>query len=72
MSLLKRKRKQSVVKHNYRGIPTHVCPCGSLLFKVKCIFEEGSIVLWFTDAECELCGALITVPTPEDYDNAKV
>jgi hypothetical protein len=72
MYLLKRKRKQAVVKHNYRGIPTHVCPCGSKLFKVNCIFHEGEIAMWFTDAECALCGAEVTVPTPEDYEHAEV
>jgi hypothetical protein len=68
--LLKRKRKQAVVKHNYRGIPTHACPCGSILINVKCIFESGEIVMWFTEAECAMCGALITAPTPKDYEDA--
>jgi len=72
MCLLKRKRKQAVVKHNYRGIPTGACPCGSVLFKVNCIFEGGEIVMWFVDAECALCGAEITAPTPRDYDDAEV
>jgi hypothetical protein len=66
MSLLKRKRKQSQLKHSYRGIPTHVCPCGSQLFKVACMFEDGEIALWFTEAECALCGAELTAPTPLD------
>jgi hypothetical protein len=72
MCLLKRKRKQSVVKHSYRGIPTHACPCGSVLFKVNCIFENGEIVMWFTEAECALCGAELTAPTPVDFDDAQV
>jgi hypothetical protein len=72
MWLLKRKRKQAVVKQNYSGIPTHACPCGSVLLNVKCIFEGGEIALWFTEAECALCGALVTAPTPEDYDDAEV
>jgi hypothetical protein len=62
MCLLKRKRKQSVVKHSYRGIPTHACPCGSKVLKVACIFEDGEIILWFT----ALCGAELTAPTPLD------
>jgi hypothetical protein len=66
MWLLKRKRKQHSAKQDYRGIPTHVCPCGVQVFKVKCIFQKGEIVLWFTDAECVGCGALITAPTPVD------
>ena len=72
MWLLKRKRKQLLFKQNFRGIPTHACPCGSILLEVKCIFEDGEIVLWFTEAECALCGALLTAPTPEDYKDAKV
>jgi ribosomal protein S27E len=67
MRLLKRKRKQAVVKQNYRGIPTHACPCGSVLLNVKCIFEDYEIVLWFTEAECAMCGALVTAPTPGDW-----
>ncbi len=66
MWLLKRKRKQHSALQNYRGIPTHVCPCGSRLFKVGCMFEDNEISLWFTDAECADCGALLTAPTPAD------
>jgi hypothetical protein len=40
--------------------------CGSRLFKVGCMFEEGEISMWFVDAECALCGALVKVPTPVD------
>lgn len=71
VSRLKRKRKSSMLA-NYRGIPTHVCPCGSRLFKVGCMFEENEISLWFTDAECALCGAQVTVPTPADGEDATV
>lgn len=46
--------------------PIHVCMCGSRLFKVGCMFEEGEISMWFVDAECALCGALVKVPTPVD------
>ena len=70
MFLLKRKRKQGVVKQSFRGIPTHACPCGCVLMRVNCIFENGEIVMWFTDAECVMCGALLTAPTPVDYQNA--
>jgi len=49
--------------------PIHVCTCGSKLFKVGCMFEDGDISMWFTSAECAECGALVTVPTPVDvYD----
>ena len=71
VSRLKRKPKPSMLA-NYRGIPTHVCPCGSRLFKVGCMFEENEISLWFTDADCALCGAQVTVPTPVDGEDAKV
>lgn len=57
------KRKSSI---DTRGIPSHACVCGSLVFKVKCMFEDNNISLWFTDAECDMCGALVTVPTPVD------
>jgi hypothetical protein len=66
MWLLKRKRKQPSAKQDYSGIPTHVCPCGSKLIKTICIFEAGEIALWFTEAECGLCGAKLTAPTPVD------
>jgi len=50
-----------------RGVPTHACPnCGHLIFRIKAIFENGDISLWFTDAECDDCGALLTAPTPVD------
>jgi hypothetical protein len=49
--------------------PIHVCSCGSRLFKVGCMFEEGEISMWFVDAECALCGALVTVPTPVDVND---
>lgn len=71
VSRLKRKQKSSTVA-NYRGIPTHVCPCGSRLFRVGCMFEENKISLWFTDAECASCGAQVTVPTPADGEDATV
>jgi hypothetical protein len=30
------------------------------------MFEDNEISLWFTDAQCADCGALVTVPTPVD------
>jgi hypothetical protein len=30
------------------------------------MFEENEISMWFVDAECALCGALVKVPTPVD------
>ena len=53
-----------------RGTPIDVCVCGSLIFKVTCMFEDKEISLYFTDAECALCGALVTVPTLVDAEVA--
>jgi hypothetical protein len=30
------------------------------------MFEEGEISMWFVDAQCALCDALVKVPTPVD------
>lgn len=46
--------------------PLEVCVCGSTLWKVKVMFEEGEISLYMLDMECALCGALATAPTPID------
>ena len=46
--------------------PVHVCFCGSRLFKVGCMFDDNDISMWFVDAECAECGALVKVPTPAD------
>ena len=60
------------VVDNHSGVdlrslgPVHVCSCGSRLFKVGCMFEDGEISMWFVDAECALCNALVKVPTPVD------
>ena len=63
--LLKSRAKPPVV--NLRGIPSSVClNCGHLVFQVGCMFEDNDISLWFTDAKCADCGALVTVPTPAD------
>lgn len=49
-----------------KDVPLHVCICGSTLWKVKAMFEDGQISLYMLDMECELCGALATAPTPID------
>lgn len=46
--------------------PLHVCICGSMLWKVQVMFEDGEISLYMLDMECALCGALATAPTPLD------
>lgn len=70
----RRKPKHTTVlaKPDYRGLPTHACPCGSALLKVSCVFEEGEVVFYLLDAECHECGALLTAPTPIDNDHADI
>jgi len=46
--------------------PLHVCACGSILWNVKAMFEDGEISLYMLDMECVLCGNLATAPTPID------
>ena len=45
--------------------PLEVCSCGSLLWKVQAMFDEGHISLYMLDMECALCGNLATAPTPQ-------
>ena len=51
-----------------RGTPTHVCPCGSIVWDLKAIFEDGEIATYFLDMECANCGSLATAPTPIDIN----
>ena len=51
-----------------RGTPTHVCPCGSIVWNLKAIFEDGEIATYFLDMECANCGSLATAPTPIDVN----
>ena len=51
-----------------RGTPTHVCPCGSIVWDLKAIFEHGEIATYFLDMECANCGSLATAPTPIDIN----
>jgi hypothetical protein len=48
--------------------PLHVCVCGSMLWNVQAMFEDGEISLYMLDMECALCGTLATAPTPIDND----
>jgi len=70
--LLSRATKVKPIGIDLRGTPIEVCVCGSLVFKVTCMFEDRDISLWFVDAECALCGALVTVPTPADFEEKYV
>lgn len=52
-----------------RGEPTTICPCGSMIWNLKVIFDdEGEIEMYFMDMECADCGTLATAPVPKDYD----
>ena len=66
--LLARFNRAKVVKHtaDYRGVPTHACPCGNKLFKILACFDDYEISLYTLDGKCAECGALVTVPTPLD------
>jgi hypothetical protein len=46
--------------------PLTICSCGSTLWSVKAMFEDGEISLYMLDMECVLCGNLATAPTPID------
>jgi hypothetical protein len=46
--------------------PLEVCVCGSLLWDVQVMFENGEISLYMLDMKCALCGSLATAPTPID------
>jgi len=70
LSIARLKSRARVTGIDLRGTPIEVCVCGSLIFKVLCMFEEKTVSLYFTDAECAICGALVTVPTPVDAEVA--
>lgn len=59
-----------LVKPDYRGLPTHACPCGCEMMKISCVFMDGEVAFYLLDAECYECGALLTAPTPIDDDYA--
>jgi hypothetical protein len=48
--------------------PLHICVCGSMLWNVQAMFEDGEISLYMLDMKCALCGTLATAPTPIDND----
>jgi hypothetical protein len=49
-----------------RGTPTHICICGSKIWNIKAMFEDGAIALYFLDMKCAECGSLATAPTQVD------
>ena len=53
-----------------RGLPTHVCVCGSTMWNIKVMFEDYEIAMYLLDMECVVCGAIATAPTPIDNKNS--
>lgn len=51
-----------------RGVPTHACPCGCIIWNLKVVFESCEIATYFLDMECANCGTLATAPTPLDRE----
>ena len=46
---------------------THVCVCGSDLFRLVVGFDEFEISTYSTDMECIECGCRWKAPTPIDH-----
>lgn len=61
------------IRADYRGIPTHECPCGSNWILVCAVFNQETKLpgFYMLDGMCACCGALLTIATPidemEDY-----
>lgn len=55
-----------------RGEPTHICICGSYLWRVIAAFEDYEMVYHYLDMECVNCGSLATAPTPDDMPEGYV
>lgn len=49
-----------------QGTPTHICTCGSKVWNIKAMFENGAIALYFLDMKCAECGAMANQPTQLD------
>ena len=56
-------------KLDARGIPSNECiSCGSTLFTIQAAFDEDyNINSYLLNAECAMCGTLLTAPTPLDH-----
>ena len=65
---LLRRRKPKQARANYRGLPTHACPCGEKVFRILATFDDYEISMYGLDAECNSCGALLTAPCEVDRD----
>jgi len=65
---IRRLWRKPEAKANYRGVPTHACPCGEKVFIIHATFDDYEISLYGLDAECSACGALVTAPCLVDKD----
>lgn len=56
------------IRADYRGIPTHECPCGSNWILMCAVFDPDTKLpgFYMLDGMCASCGALLTIATPVD------
>ena len=56
-------------KLDARGIPSNECvSCGSTLFTIQASFDEDyNINSYLLDAECAICGTLLSAPCAIDH-----
>jgi hypothetical protein len=60
---------EETLSFDARGIPTSECPsCASNIFTIQACFdpETYEIEMYLLNAECAMCGTLVTAPTPLD------
>lgn len=56
-------------RDDYRGVPTAMCPCGSDLILVPCVFNENREIAGYVNTGfCSQCGAMLTVVTNEESE----
>lgn len=48
------------------GVVTHVCICGSALWKILASFDDYEIATYSTEMYCAECGAKAVTPTELD------
>ena len=70
LNSLARITKRPTTKNNIdiTGIPTLACICGSKMFNITVMWDEGTrTVSWYDlRQECKVCGAVTTAPTDID------
>lgn len=47
-----------------------VCICGCEVFVMLGGFVDGEVAFYFLDAECAMCGSMVTLPTPKEDEDA--